>query len=134
MRCASFAPQWSLSYQDVPSSLSSGVMPPAGPGGDFLVEGAILPPQGWLLLRSNSRALGSVPARPREVTVGKIFNRRNAVIGFVVLKLRKREAKKKVAAAVPDAQTAGIAAGALAALAGLAGGLVFWRKRRAATE
>jgi LPXTG-motif cell wall-anchored protein len=68
------------------------------------------------------------------VTVGKIFNRRNAVIGFVVLKLRKREAKKKVAAAVPDAQTAGIAAATLAALAGLAGGLVFWRKRRAATE
>jgi hypothetical protein len=66
--------------------------------------------------------------------VGKIFNKRNAVIGFVVLKLRKREAKKKVAAAVPDARTGGIAAGALAALAGLAGGLVVWRKKRAATE
>ena len=66
--------------------------------------------------------------------MGRIFNRRNAVIGFVVLKLRKREAKKKVAAAVPDARTGGIAAGALAALAGLVGGLVFWRKKRGATE
>ncbi len=66
--------------------------------------------------------------------MGKIFNKRNAVIGFVVLKLRKREAKKKVAAAVPDARTGGIAAGALAALAGLVGGLVFWRKKRGATE
>jgi hypothetical protein len=59
-----------------------------------------------------------------------IVNKRNAVVGWVVLKLGKRVAKKKAQAAVPDARTGGIAAGAVAGLAGLAGGLLFWRKKR----
>jgi hypothetical protein len=61
-----------------------------------------------------------------------IFNRRNAVIGWIVLKIGKRAAKKKAAGAVPGARTGGIAAGALAGLAGLVGGLMFWRKKRGA--
>jgi hypothetical protein len=56
-----------------------------------------------------------------------IVNRRNAVVGWVVLKLGKRAAKKKAQAAVPDARTGGAVAGSLAALGGA---LLFWRKKR----
>jgi uncharacterized membrane protein YbhN (UPF0104 family) len=55
-----------------------------------------------------------------------ILNRRNAVVGWIVVKVGKRVAKKKAADAVPSAKTGGAAAGALA---GLAGALFFWRKR-----
>jgi hypothetical protein len=54
-----------------------------------------------------------------------IVNRRNAVVGWAVVKLGKRAARKK-AQAVP---TRGTAAGALAALGGV---LLFWRKKRGA--
>ncbi|HEX7525878.1 MAG TPA: hypothetical protein VIL98_15925 [Gaiellaceae bacterium] len=50
-----------------------------------------------------------------------IVNRRNAVVGWIVLKLGKRAAKKKAQGAVP---------GALAAIAGT---LFFWRKKRDST-
>jgi hypothetical protein len=63
-----------------------------------------------------------------------IVNKRNAVVGWVVLKLGKRAAKKKASGAVPDARTSGIAAGALAGLAGIAGALLFWRKKRGSDE
>jgi LPXTG-motif cell wall-anchored protein len=56
-----------------------------------------------------------------------IVNRRNAVVGWLVLKLGKRTAKKKAQAAVPDARTGGALAGGLAALGGA---LFFWRKKR----
>jgi hypothetical protein len=56
-----------------------------------------------------------------------IVNKRNAVVGWVVVKLGKRAAKKKAQGAVPGPRTGGVAAGALAALGGV---LVFWRKRR----
>jgi flavin reductase (DIM6/NTAB) family NADH-FMN oxidoreductase RutF len=45
-----------------------------------------------------------------------IVNRRNAVVGWVTLKVGKRVAKKKAAEAVPSARTGGVAAGALAAI------------------
>jgi len=55
-----------------------------------------------------------------------ILNKRNAVVGWAVLKLGKRAAKRKAQdAATP--RSGGIAAGALAALAGLA---VLKRKKR----
>jgi hypothetical protein len=56
-----------------------------------------------------------------------IVNRRNAVIGWVVVKLGKRAAKKKAADSVPSARTGGVAAGALAALGSA---LFFWRRKR----
>jgi hypothetical protein len=59
-----------------------------------------------------------------------IVNKRNAVVGWIVLKLGKRAAKKKAQAAVPGVRTGGIAAGALAGIAGVAGALLFWRKKR----
>jgi hypothetical protein len=63
-----------------------------------------------------------------------IVNKRNAVVGWLVLKLGKRAAKKKAQSAVPDARTGGIAAGALAGLAGITGALLFWRKKRGTDE
>ena len=56
-----------------------------------------------------------------------IVNKRNAVVGWVTLKLGKRVVKQKAADAVPSAKTGGAAAGGLAALGGA---LLFWRKKR----
>jgi hypothetical protein len=56
-----------------------------------------------------------------------IVNKRNAVIGWAVVKLGKRTAKKKAHGAVPSRRTGGAAAGALGALGGA---LFFWRKKR----
>jgi hypothetical protein len=58
-----------------------------------------------------------------------IVNRRNAVIGWLVVKIGKRAAKRKAQDAVPDARTGGAVAGALAALGGL---VLLKRKRRGA--
>lgn len=62
-----------------------------------------------------------------------IFNRRNAVIGWLALMVGKRVAKKKARDAVPSIDTEtkrpnrpAIVAGLLA----LGGALMFWRKRR----
>lgn len=61
-----------------------------------------------------------------------IVNRRNAVVGWIVLKVGKRVAKKKAQEAGPAAaRKAGPAAGALAALGGV---LFFWRKKKRGTE
>jgi hypothetical protein len=62
-----------------------------------------------------------------------IVNRRNAVIGWVVVKAGKRVAKKKAADLKPG--TAGDSAkpnkpAVAMGLAGLAGALMFWRRRR----
>ncbi|HEY2072286.1 MAG TPA: hypothetical protein VGG88_01790 [Gaiellaceae bacterium] len=56
-----------------------------------------------------------------------IVNRRNAVIGWLVVKLGKRAAKRKAQDAAPTARKGGAIAGALAALGGL---LVLKRKKR----
>ena len=57
-----------------------------------------------------------------------IVNRRNAVVGWVTLKVGKRVVKQKAAGAVPKAtKTGGAAAGAIAALGGA---LLFWRRKR----
>jgi hypothetical protein len=60
-----------------------------------------------------------------------IVNRRNAVLGWGVWKLGKRAAKRKAKGAAPSVEggrpnTSFVAV----ALAGLAGVLTFWRKRR----
>jgi hypothetical protein len=55
-----------------------------------------------------------------------IVNRRNAVVGWVVLKAGKRAAKRKAQDAT-TARTGGMLASALAAVAGL---LVLRRKKR----
>jgi hypothetical protein len=60
-----------------------------------------------------------------------IVNRRNAVVGWLVVKAGKRVAKKKASEAVPGPRTGGAAAGALAALGGL---LFFWRRKRGSDE
>ena len=56
-----------------------------------------------------------------------IVNRRNAVVGWLVLKAGKRAARKTAQGAVPDTRTGGAAAGALAAIGGV---LLFWKKKR----
>lgn len=56
-----------------------------------------------------------------------IVNKRNAVVGWLVVKLGKRVVKQKAAGAVPSARTGGAAAGALAAVGGV---LLFWKHKR----
>jgi hypothetical protein len=60
-----------------------------------------------------------------------IVNRRNALIGWIVVKAGKRAAKRKAQGAVPTARTGGAVAGALAALGGL---LMLKRKKRTDTD
>jgi len=60
-----------------------------------------------------------------------IVNKRNAVVGWIVLKLGKRAARKKAQGAVPTARTGGALAGALAAVGGM---LLFFRKKRGSTS
>jgi hypothetical protein len=60
-----------------------------------------------------------------------IVNRRNAVIGWLVVKIGKRAAKKKAQGAVPKARKGGALAGSIAALGGL---LMLKRKKRTDTE
>jgi hypothetical protein len=60
-----------------------------------------------------------------------ILNRRNAVIGWLVVKAGKRAAKRKAQEAVPKARRGGAVAGALAALGGL---LVLKRKKHTDTD
>jgi hypothetical protein len=60
-----------------------------------------------------------------------IVNRRNAVVGWLVLKAGKRAARRKAQGAVPSARTGGAVAGGLAALGGL---LMLKKKKRASGE
>jgi nitrate reductase gamma subunit len=60
-----------------------------------------------------------------------ILNRRNAIVGWVAVKVGKRVVKQKAAGAVPSAKTGGAAAGALAAIGGV---LFFWRRKHDTTE
>lgn len=60
-----------------------------------------------------------------------ILNKRNAIVGWFVLKVGKRVAKQKAQGAVPGPRSGGIAAGVAAALGGL---LVFRRKKRGGAE
>jgi hypothetical protein len=60
-----------------------------------------------------------------------IVNKRNAVVGWIVLKLGKRAAKRKAQGAVPGPRGGGVAAGAFAALAGA---LLFRRKKRGSAD
>jgi LPXTG-motif cell wall-anchored protein len=56
-----------------------------------------------------------------------IVNKRNAVVGWIALKVGKRVVKKKAQEVVPRERIHGIAAGALAAVGGV---LFFWRRKR----
>lgn len=58
-----------------------------------------------------------------------IVNRRNALIGWVVLKLGKQAARRKARGVVPSPE-AGRVGAAAAGLAAAAGALAFWRRRR----
>lgn len=60
-----------------------------------------------------------------------ILNRRNAVVGWAVLKVGKRVAKKKARDVVPGGgdSNAPKRSAIAVALAGIGGALVFWRKR-----
>jgi hypothetical protein len=60
-----------------------------------------------------------------------IVNRRNAFIGWIVVKAGKRAAKRKALGAAPVARKGGAVAGALAALSGL---LLLKRKKRTDTD
>jgi len=59
-----------------------------------------------------------------------LFNRRNAVLGWSVWKLGKRAGKKKAKGAAPSVEGGKPNKSAIAiALAGIAGSLMFWRRR-----
>ena len=60
-----------------------------------------------------------------------IVNRRNAVIGWSVWKIGKRIAKRKAKSAAPSVESGRPSKSLWAvAIAGLVGGLTFWRKHR----
>ena len=56
-----------------------------------------------------------------------ILNRRNALVGWIVVKATKSVVKQKAADTVPSARTSGAAAGILA---GITGALLVWRRKR----
>jgi nitrate reductase gamma subunit len=58
-----------------------------------------------------------------------IVNKRNAVVGWITLKVGKRVVKQKAAGAVPSAKSSGGVAGAIAAIGAV---LLFWRRKRGA--
>ena len=60
-----------------------------------------------------------------------IVNRRNAVIGWLVLKAGKRAARKKAQGVAPNARKGGAVAGTIAALMGL---LALKRRKRTDSE
>jgi hypothetical protein len=60
-----------------------------------------------------------------------IVNKRNAVVGWLTVKVGKRVVKRKAQDAVPSAKTGGAAAGALAAAGGA---LFFWRRAKRGGE
>jgi hypothetical protein len=60
-----------------------------------------------------------------------IVNRRNAVVGWLTVKVGKRVAKKKAQDAVPSARAGGAVAGTLAAIGGV---LFFWRRKRGSSS
>jgi hypothetical protein len=59
-----------------------------------------------------------------------IVNRRNAIVGWLVIKAGKRAARRKAQDAVPSPKTGGIAAGTAA---GLGTALIVFRRRRRGT-
>ena len=60
-----------------------------------------------------------------------IVNRRNAVVGWSALKIGKRVVKRKAKGAAPSVEGGRPNKSALAvSLAGIAGALTVWRKRR----
>ena len=60
-----------------------------------------------------------------------IVNKRNAVVGWIVVKAGKRAVKKKAQDVVPTKRCGGAVAGALAAIGGV---LFFWRRKRGGTS
>ena len=60
-----------------------------------------------------------------------IVNKRNAVVGWIVLKAGKRAVKKKAQDVAPSKRSGGAVAGALAAVGGV---LFFWRRKRGGTS
>jgi LPXTG-motif cell wall-anchored protein len=56
-----------------------------------------------------------------------IVNRRNAVVGWLTLKVGKWVVRRKAQEAAPSAKTGGAVAGTLAAIGGA---LFFWRRKR----
>ena len=58
-----------------------------------------------------------------------IVNRRNAVVGWLTLKVGKRVVRRKAQDVAPSARTGGAMAGGLAAISGA---LFFWRRKRPA--
>jgi hypothetical protein len=61
-----------------------------------------------------------------------VFNKRNAFVGWLVLRLAKPLAKQKAAGAARRAtgKRGGIVAASVAAAGATAAGLMFWRKRQ----
>jgi hypothetical protein len=60
-----------------------------------------------------------------------IVNRRNALVGWAVLKLGKRAAKQKAKNVVPSEPPSGkVSAGIAAGVAAFFGVLTFWRRRK----
>jgi hypothetical protein len=60
-----------------------------------------------------------------------ILNKRNAVVGWIAVKVGKRVVKQKAASAVPSGRTGAAAGGGVAALLGV---LLFWKKKRSGSD
>jgi hypothetical protein len=64
-----------------------------------------------------------------------IVNRRNAMIGWAVVKLGKRAAKNKAKTVVPSERPSGkMSAGVAAGVAAFFGVLTFWRRRKGGAD
>jgi hypothetical protein len=64
----------------------------------------------------------------------KVFTKKNAFIGWLVLTLGKPAAKYKARQAVRGGNRKGKVAAGVAAAGATAGGVMFWRKRREQQE
>jgi hypothetical protein len=63
-----------------------------------------------------------------------IVNRRNALLGWAVVKLGKRAAKKKAKDVVPTRETGTRSAALAAGVAAFFGVLAFWRRRAGGSD
>jgi hypothetical protein len=67
--------------------------------------------------------------------MGKVLNKRNAVLGWATWRVGKRVAKKKARGAVPSVEGGRPNPSAIATTVAAVGGLLlFWRKRRRGDE
>jgi hypothetical protein len=99
-------------------------VPPAGPGLSP-EERRLAAEAAFLFLRPFARR-----ADGGRVFLVSIFNRRNALFGWLAWTFAKQAAKRKARSQLqPDEGHRGMSAAAAATIAAAVGGLLFWRRR-----